>query len=147
MIDVLRTSSASEARATRTLSAGKPSTASACRSSAISTSTKRIKGVETEVKIPFGDEWKLTVNYTYNDGRDHRAMAATNRCRRCRSIPPTLDWKPLDDWSFYVTANYRPAARGGATGKTPGGTLFDVGAAWRVTKTCAPGCRTWVIKI
>ncbi len=22
------------------------------------------------MKIPFGDEWKLTVNYTYNDGRD-----------------------------------------------------------------------------
>ena len=30
----------------------------------------RIQGVETELKIPFNDEWKLSINYTYNDGRD-----------------------------------------------------------------------------
>ncbi|STW80387.1 colicin I receptor [Klebsiella michiganensis] len=25
----------------------------------------------------------------------------------------TLDWKPLDDWSFYVTANYTGEQRSG----------------------------------
>ncbi|MFO6426672.1 TonB-dependent receptor domain-containing protein [Escherichia coli] len=30
----------------------------------------RIQGRETELKIPFNDEWKLSINYTYNDGRD-----------------------------------------------------------------------------
>ncbi len=97
----------------------------------------RIKGVETEVKIPFGDEWKLTVNYTYNDGRD----LSNGGDKPLQTLPfhtanGTLDWKPLDDWSFYVTANYTGQQRAvSATGKTPGGyTLFDVGAAWQVTK-------------
>ncbi|MFZ5018216.1 TonB-dependent receptor domain-containing protein, partial [Klebsiella pneumoniae] len=30
----------------------------------------RIRGVETELKLPLADDWKLTLNYTYNDGRD-----------------------------------------------------------------------------
>ncbi|SQC63612.1 colicin I receptor [Klebsiella pneumoniae] len=66
------------------------------------------------MKIPFGDEWKLTVNYTYNDGRD----LSNGGDKPLQTLPfhtanGTLDWKPLDDWSFYVTANlYRPAARG-----------------------------------
>ncbi len=35
----------------------------------------------------------------------------------------TLDWKPLDDWSFYVTANYTGQQRAvsARTGKTPVG--------------------------
>ncbi|STV59982.1 colicin I receptor [Klebsiella pneumoniae] len=138
MIDVLRTSSASEAPATRTLSAGKPSTGKRVPIFRYFNVNKaRIKGVETEVKIPFGDEWKLTVNYTYNDGRD----LSNGGDKPLQTLPfhtanGTLDWKPLDDWSFYVTANYTGQQRAvSATGKTPGGyTLFDVGAAWQVTK-------------
>ncbi|MGL1400025.1 TonB-dependent receptor domain-containing protein, partial [Vibrio parahaemolyticus] len=30
----------------------------------------RIQGVETELKVPFNEAWKLSLNYTYNDGRD-----------------------------------------------------------------------------
>jgi outer membrane receptor for ferrienterochelin and colicins len=30
----------------------------------------RIRGVETELKFPLAEDWKVTLNYTYNDGRD-----------------------------------------------------------------------------
>ncbi len=60
----------------------------------------RIQGVETELKIPFNDEWKLSINYTYNDGRDVSngenkplsATAKTNRYPICRSILLTVRW-------------------------------------------------------
>ncbi len=71
MIDVLRTSSASEAPGYPNFVGWK--TVNGKRVPIFryfNVNKARIKGVETEVKIPFGDEWKLTVNYTYNDGRD-----------------------------------------------------------------------------
>ncbi|HDU2745160.1 TPA: catecholate siderophore receptor CirA [Klebsiella pneumoniae] len=138
MIDVLRTSSASEAQGYPNFVGWK--TVNGKRVPIFryfNVNKARIKGVETEVKIPFGDEWKLTVNYTYNDGRD----LSNGGDKPLQTLPfhtanGTLDWKPLDDWSFYVTANYTGQQRAvSATGKTPGGyTLFDVGAAWQVTK-------------
>ncbi|HCM6517266.1 TPA: catecholate siderophore receptor CirA [Klebsiella pneumoniae] len=138
MIDVLRTSSASEAPVYPNFVGWK--TVNGKRVPIFryfNVNKARIKGVETEVKIPFGDEWKLTVNYTYNDGRD----LSNGGDKPLQTLPfhtanGTLDWKPLDDWSFYVTANYTGQQRAvSATGKTPGGyTLFDVGAAWQVTK-------------
>ncbi|HBZ0625900.1 TPA: catecholate siderophore receptor CirA [Klebsiella pneumoniae] len=138
MIDVLRTSSASEAPCYPNFVGWK--TVNGKRVPIFryfNVNKARIKGVETEVKIPFGDEWKLTVNYTYNDGRD----LSNGGNKPLQTLPfhtanGTLDWKPLDDWSFYVTANYTGQQRAvSATGKTPGGyTLFDVGAAWQVTK-------------
>ena len=116
----------------------------------------RIKGVgDRSAGIPFGEEWKLTVNYTYNDGRDLSNGGDKPSCRRCRSTPPTAPstGKPLDDWSFYVTANcHPPAARGrSATGKAPGGyTLFRrrrrVAGQYQ-TSNCAPACLTWATKI
>ncbi|MFV2489121.1 TonB-dependent receptor domain-containing protein, partial [Escherichia coli] len=54
-----------------------------------------ILGVETELKIPFSDEWTLSINYTYNDGRD-----VSNGANKPISDLPfhtangTLDWKP-----------------------------------------------------
>ncbi|STW87880.1 colicin I receptor [Klebsiella pneumoniae] len=138
MNDVLRTSSASEAPGYPNFVGWK--TVNGKRVPIFryfNVNKARIKGVETEVKIPFGDEWKLTVNYTYNDGRD----LSNGGDKPLQTLPfhtanGTLDWKPLDDWSFYVTANYTGQQRAvSATGKTPGGyTLFDVGAAWQVTK-------------
>ncbi|HBV2579828.1 TPA: catecholate siderophore receptor CirA [Klebsiella pneumoniae] len=138
MIDVLRTPSASEAPGYPNFVGWK--TVNGKRVPIFryfNVNKARIKGVETEVKIPFGDEWKLTVNYTYNDGRD----LSNGGDKPLQTLPfhtanGTLDWKPLDDWSFYVTANYTGQQRAvSATGKTPGGyTLFDVGAAWQVTK-------------
>ncbi|HDH1442903.1 TPA: catecholate siderophore receptor CirA [Klebsiella quasipneumoniae subsp. similipneumoniae] len=138
MIDFLRTSSASEAPGYPNFVGWK--TVNGKRVPIFryfNVNKARIKGVETEVKIPFGDEWKLTVNYTYNDGRD----LSNGGDKPLQTLPfhtanGTLDWKPLDDWSFYVTANYTGQQRAvSATGKTPGGyTLFDVGAAWQVTK-------------
>lgn len=99
----------------------------------------RIQGVETELKIPFNDEWKLSLNYTYNDGRD----VSNGENKPLSDLPfhtanGTLDWKPLalEDWSFYVSGHYTGQKRAdNATAKTPGGyTIWNTGAAWQVTK-------------
>ncbi|CBG35221.1 colicin I TonB-dependent receptor [Escherichia coli 042] len=99
----------------------------------------RIQGVETELKIPFNDEWKLSINYTYNDGRD----VSNGENKPLSDLPfhtanGTLDWKPLalEDWSFYVSGHYTGQKRAdSATAKTPGGyTIWNTGAAWKVTK-------------
>ncbi len=99
----------------------------------------RIQGVETELKIPFNDQWKLSLNYTYNDGRD----VSNGENKPLSDLPfhtanGTLDWKPLalEDWSFYVSGNYTGQKRAdSATAKTPGGyTIWNTGAAWQVTK-------------
>ncbi|EHT5440372.1 catecholate siderophore receptor CirA [Salmonella enterica] len=99
----------------------------------------RIQGVETELKVPFNEEWKLSLNYTYNDGRD-----VSNGGNKPLSDLPfhtangTLDWKPaqLEDWSFYISGNYTGRKRAdSATAKTPGGyVVWDTGAAWQATK-------------
>ncbi|EJJ6390554.1 catecholate siderophore receptor CirA [Escherichia albertii] len=99
----------------------------------------RIQGVETELKIPFNDQWKLSLNYTYNDGRD----VSNGENKPLSDLPfhtanGTLDWKPLalEDWSFYVSGNYTGQKRADSTtAKTPGGyTIWNTGAAWQVTK-------------
>ncbi|HAN4573780.1 TPA: catecholate siderophore receptor CirA [Escherichia coli] len=99
----------------------------------------RIQGVETELKIPFNDEWKLSINYTYNDGRD----VSNGENKPLSDLPfhtanGTLGWKPLalEDWSFYVSDHYTGQKRAdSATAKTPGGyTIWNTGAAWQVTK-------------
>ncbi|EDB4301789.1 catecholate siderophore receptor CirA, partial [Salmonella enterica subsp. enterica serovar Montevideo] len=99
----------------------------------------RIQGVETELKVPFNEAWKLSLNYTYNDGRD-----VSNGGNKPLSDLPfhtangTLDWKPaqLEDWSFYISGNYTGRKRAdSATAKTPGGyVVWDTGAAWQATK-------------
>lgn len=97
----------------------------------------RIRGVETEVKVPFNDQWKLTLNYTYNDGRD----LSGGGNKPLQSLPfhtanGTVDWAPLDDWSFYMSANYTGQQRATTNGEaTPGGyVVWNTGAAWKVTK-------------
>ncbi|WP_237931083.1 catecholate siderophore receptor CirA [Buttiauxella sp. S19-1] len=97
----------------------------------------RVRGVETEVKVPFNDQWKLTLNYTYNDGRD--LSGGDNK--PLASLPfhtanGTVDWLPLDDWSFYVSANYTGEQRATTDGApTPGGyVVWNTGVAWKATK-------------
>jgi len=97
----------------------------------------RIRGVETELKVPFNDQWKLTLNYTYNDGRD--LSAGGNK--PLSSLPfhtanGTVDWTPLEDWSFYVSGNYTGEQRAttAATTATGGYVIWNAGAAWQATK-------------
>ena len=97
----------------------------------------RIRGVETELKIPFDDQWKLTLNYTYNDGRD----LSDGGNKPLSELPlhtanGTVDWKPLADWSFYVSANYTGEKRTTTTdGPTPGGyVIWNAGGAYQATK-------------
>lgn len=97
----------------------------------------RIRGVETSLKVPFGEQWKVTLNYTYNDGRD-----VSNGGSKALSELPlhtangVLDWKPLNDWSFYISANYTGEKRATTqNGQTPGGyVVWDVGGAWQATR-------------
>lgn len=97
----------------------------------------RIRGVETELKVPFNDQWKLTVNYTYNDGRD----LSGGGNKPLSSLPfhtanGTLNWTPLEDWSFYVSGNYTGEQRAttNATTATGGYVIWNAGAAWQATK-------------
>lgn len=97
----------------------------------------RIRGVETELKIPFNDQWKLSLNYTYNDGRD--LSNGGNKPLQRQSFHTangSLDWAPLDDWSFYVSANYTGKQRAvSASDKAPGGyVVWNTGGAWKATK-------------
>ncbi len=97
----------------------------------------RIRGVETELKVPFDDTWKLTLNYTYNDGRD----LSDGGDKPLQELPfhtanGTLDWQAMQDWSFYVSGNYTGEKRDVSnTGKTPGGyVIWNAGGAWQATK-------------
>lgn len=97
----------------------------------------RIRGVETELKVPFNDQWKLTLNYTYNDGRD----LSGGGNKPLSSLPfhtanGTVDWTPLEDWSFYVSGNYTGEQRAttAATTATGGYVIWNAGAAWQATK-------------
>jgi outer membrane receptor for ferrienterochelin and colicins len=97
----------------------------------------RINGVETELKIPLGEEWKLTTNYTYTDGRDlSNGGNKPLKERPFHTANGRVDWNPWQDWSFYVAANYSGKQRAvNASSKTPGGyTTWDIGGAWQATK-------------
>jgi len=97
----------------------------------------RIRGVETELKFPLAEDWKVTLNYTYNDGRD-----ISNGGNKPLSDLPfhtangTVDWKATQDWSFYVQGNYTGEKRAlTSSAPTPGGyVIWNTGAAWQVTK-------------
>ena len=98
----------------------------------------RIRGVETELKFPLADDWKVTLNYTYNDGRD-----ISNGGNKPLSDLPfhtangTVDWKATQDWSFYVQGNYTGEKRAlTSSAATPGGyVIWNTGAAWQATKS------------
>lgn len=97
----------------------------------------RIQGLETELKIPFSEQWKLSLNYTYTDARNLSDGGNVPLSERpFHTANGTLDWKPLDDWSFYISGNYTGQKRAmTATSATPGGyMIWDLGGAWQATK-------------
>jgi len=97
----------------------------------------RIRGLETELGLPLTDQLNLKLNYTYNDARD-----LSNGGNKPLSELPfhtsnaTLDWKPLDAWSFYLSANYKGKSRTVTDGNaTPGGyTIWNTGGSYAVNK-------------
>ncbi|MNZ81256.1 Colicin I receptor precursor [compost metagenome] len=97
----------------------------------------RIRGVETELKFPLAEDWKMTLNYTYNDGRD-----ISNGGNKPLSELPfhtangTVDWQASQTWSFYVQGNYTGEKRAVTDGEpTPGGyVVWNTGGAWQATK-------------
>lgn len=97
----------------------------------------RIRGLETELGLPLTDQLNLRLNYTYNDARD-----LSNGGNKPLSELPfhtsnaTLDWKPLDAWSFYLSANYKGKSRTVTDGNaTPGGyTIWNTGGSYAVNK-------------
>jgi len=97
----------------------------------------RIRGLETELGLPVANKLNLRLNYTYNDARD-----LSNGGNKPLSELPfhttnaTLDWKPLEDWSFYLSANYKGVSRTVTDGNaTPGGyTTWNTGGSYQVNK-------------
>ncbi|MGG8471881.1 catecholate siderophore receptor CirA [Rahnella sp. PAMC25617] len=97
----------------------------------------RIRGLETELGLPLTDQLNLKLNYTYNDARD-----LSNGGNKPLSELPfhtsnaTLDWKPVDAWSFYLSANYKGKSRTVTDGNaTPGGyTIWNTGGSYAVNK-------------
>lgn len=97
----------------------------------------RITGLETELKVPFNQSWKLTLNYTYSDGRD----LSNGGNKPLQELPlhianGTLDWTPVTDWNLYLQANYSGKRRTlKDDGVTPGGyLLWNTGGSWQATK-------------
>ena len=97
----------------------------------------RIRGLETELGLPVSNTLNLKLNYTYNDARDR-----SNGGNKPLSELPfhtsnaTLDWKPLENWSFYLSANYKGKSRTVTDGNaTPGGyTVWNTGGSYKVNK-------------
>jgi len=96
----------------------------------------RIRGVETELKVPFNDAWKLTLNYTYNDGRDlSNGGNKPLQNQPFHTANGILDWQATQDWSFYVSANYTGEKRSTTQGTTPGGyVIWNLGGGWQASK-------------
>ncbi|CAK9885393.1 MAG: Colicin I receptor [Candidatus Erwinia impunctatus] len=108
----------------------------------------RITGLESELKVPLATDWKLTLNYTYSDGRD--LSAGGNKPLKelpLHTANGSVDWSPLPDWSFYLQANYSGERRTLKNdGATPGGyVLWNAGASWQATK--AVKVRTGVLNL
>ncbi|MCX8958383.1 catecholate siderophore receptor CirA [Erwinia psidii] len=97
----------------------------------------RVRGLETEIGLPLSGNLKLKLNHTYNDARD-----LSNGGNKPLSELPfhtsnaSLDWKPLTDWSFYLSANYKGKSRTVTDGnETPGGyTLWNTGGSYQLSK-------------
>ncbi len=97
----------------------------------------RIRGLETELKLPLSEAFGLKLNYTYNDGRD----LSNGGNKPLNTLPfhtanATLDWNPQDDWNLYLTANMKGQTRTVTdNGATPGGyTMWDTGGSYKVNK-------------
>ncbi|WP_261641858.1 catecholate siderophore receptor CirA [Erwinia mallotivora] len=97
----------------------------------------RIHGVETEFASPLSDTLKLRLNYTYTDARNLSNGGNKPLSERpFHTANATFDWKPVNDWSFYISASYQGKSRTVTDGDaTPGGyTLWNTGGAYQWSK-------------
>lgn len=98
-----------------------------------------IQGVEIELKILFNDEWKLLINYIYNDGCD--VSNGENKLLfdlLFYIVNGMLDWKllVLEDWLFYVFGYYiGQKCVDSVMVKILGGyIIWNIGVVWQVIK-------------
>ncbi|MEQ4675462.1 catecholate siderophore receptor CirA [Providencia vermicola] len=95
----------------------------------------RIRGVETELRVPFLDkQFDLNFNYSYTDARDRTNDTPLNT-KPFDTFNTTLNWYPTDAASLYVTANYQGKARKiSESDKNKGGyTMWNLGGAYKLT--------------
>ncbi|EOE0523591.1 catecholate siderophore receptor CirA [Providencia stuartii] len=95
----------------------------------------RIRGLETEVRIPFiNKQFDLNVNYSYTDARDRTNDKPLNN-KPLNTFNTTLNWYPTDITSVYISANYQGKTRAlTSTDKTQGGyTQWDLGGSYKLT--------------
>ncbi len=97
----------------------------------------RVRGIESELSLPLAQQCKLTLNYTYTDGRDlsnggNKPLAEMP----LHTANGIIDWTPLDAWSFYLQASYSGQRRAlSSQGTAPGGyMLWHTGASWQAAK-------------
>ncbi|QUI98285.1 TonB-dependent receptor [Salmonella enterica subsp. enterica] len=92
--------------------------------------------METELKVPFNEAWKLSLNYTYNDRRDASVMAGNKAAFR---LPFHTANGTLDDRCGSKTGHSTYRGIPGVSGPTAqqrhrAGTWSGTGAAWQATK-------------
>ncbi|MEQ1962693.1 catecholate siderophore receptor CirA [Xenorhabdus khoisanae] len=95
----------------------------------------RIRGLETEVKIPLLDkQLNLGLNYTYTDARD-RTNGTPLSTKPFNNFNTTLNWYPNEDTSLYLSANYQGKSRAVSSKDVSRGgyTIWNLGGSYKVT--------------
>lgn len=100
------------------------------------------KGVELTGKLPIGDDWLLSANYTYTDSEQ---KSGSNEGRPLNDIPKhminaKLNWYPTDALTAWVQGEYRAkqyrgvAVADGSDAYYKNYALFNLGASYVVNK-------------
>lgn len=67
------------------------------------------QGLETAVRVPFGEGWAWTANYTYTDSEQKSGAAKGRPLTNTpeHMINSALNWELDEAWSFYLRGEYR----------------------------------------
>ncbi len=96
-----------------------------------------VQGLELSAQVNLSEQFRLSGNYTYLDTED-KATGLELEGRSRHSTFAKLDWFPTQDWSTFVSANYRSKEVIGFTGDDAeyreGYTLFNLGANYQLNE-------------